>query len=130
MFVTKEKIKERTGYDVDGTTLALAQMMIEAWVGKIEEDVTDAGDMALLERATTFQAVYIVDSPDDVLQQMSVKNISQGDSQFVMDTEVAAPFMSRWAVMTCRKLSWVGTRTIHTGPIFDSTPSVGRWDRY
>lgn len=124
MFVTKERIKQTTGYEVDGTTLALAQMMIEAWVGKPEESVNDSGDRSILAKAVTFQAVYILGSNSDVLQQMAVKSISQGEAQYVVDTEKFSPYMSPWAVMTCKNLTWMGTRSVHTGPIWDKTAQV------
>lgn len=122
MFTTKESIKETTGYDVDGTTLALAQMMIEAWIGRSEESVTDSGDREILSRAVTFQAVYILGSNSDVLQQMALKTVNQGESQYVMDTALFSPYMSPWAIMTCKNLTWMGTRAVHTGPIFDRVP--------
>lgn len=127
MFITKEQIKERTGYDIDGTTLALAQMMVEAWIGRAEEEVSEASDMAALGRATAFQAIYIDDSRETIEQAGIVTTTANG-STITFDVENMAPHMSPWAVRTCKGLSWYKARCVHTGPIFDRLPAGSRWE--
>lgn len=128
MYTTKEAITERTGYEMDQQGLALAQMMIEAWTGKSEEEVTDATDRARLADAVTFQAVYIKGVAPDVLQQMALTSLTQGESTYRFDPHMFSPYMSPWAIMACQKLSWMGTRTVHTGPVFDKRGAVSRWE--
>lgn len=129
MFISKEEILAHTGIEVTGETLGLAHMMIETWVGRQEADVVEANDLALLGRATMFQAVYIEGSLDVVLEQAAVKSITLSESTTAFDLEMFAPYMSPWAVMACRKLSWTGTRTVHTGPVFDKPNYVAAWER-
>lgn len=119
MFTTVERVYEMTGYQVTEFNLALAQTMIEAYVGKVEADVVDASDFAILGRATAFQAVYIKENPDDVLEQAPVKSLGQNESVTVFDVEKWSPFLSVWVIMACNGLSWRRSRSIKTGPVLD-----------
>lgn len=117
MFVSKEEIATRTGITVSQQTLQLAQLMIEAWVGKDEAEVNDAGDFAILGKAVLFQAVYLSDeNATDMLQQAAVKNMTMGETTTAFDTDLFAPYMSPWAIKTCKRLSFVGSRSVATGP--------------
>lgn len=129
MFITKESIKDQTGVEVDQATLATAHAMIEAFIGKSDADVMDAGDRAILGRATMFQAVYINGQPLEVLEQVAVKKMTVGSTNTDFDIAMNAPYMSPWAVMTCKRLSWRGTRSVHTGPVFDAKPYRNDWSR-
>lgn len=129
MFTTREAILEKTGVDVDNQTLATAQMMVEAYIGKVEQDITDAGDTALLGRAVTFQAIYINGQVMDILELVAQKSTSIGETTSTFQTELMAPFMSPWAAITCRRLTWMGTRSVHTGPVFDRTRYQRVWER-
>lgn len=131
MFITKEEVVSRAGRTVEGSTLALAQTMIETWIGKDEAEVSDGGDRAVLAKATMFQAIYLNENPDTVLEQAGVVQLSQNESVITFNTELFAPFMSPWAVMACKKLSWMGTRSVHTAPINRRVPADvrDRWVR-
>lgn len=128
MFTTKEEIKQRTGVDVDQQNIQIAQLMIEAWIGRSESEVTDAEDLDALGRALTFQAVYIGNQSLDILEQVAIKRLAMGDSVTEFDTERFGPYMSPWAVMACKRLSWMSTRTVHTGPIFDRRSTLYQWE--
>lgn len=117
MFTTKEAVLERTGVTVDQATLSTAQLMIESYIGKNESDVTDAGDSALLGKAVIFQAVYINGQHMDIMEQVALKSTTVGETVISMNTDMLAPFLSPWAVMLCRNLTWMGTRSVHTGPV-------------
>lgn len=131
MFISKEEIKAATGKDISATTLSIAQLMIEAWVGRDESEVEDAGDAAILGKAVLFQAVYINSSEDDILEQAAVKQMISGDATVTFDERMFAPYMSPWAIKTVEKLSWKGTRSIHTGAVLQGRRGswVDRWVR-
>jgi len=121
MFVSREEIEERTGIAVSGQTLKLAQLMIEAWVGREEAEVNNASDFATLGRAVTFQAVYLSDeNATEMLQQAAVKSMTYGETTTTFDSAMFAPYMSPWAIRTCKRLSWSGSKSINTGAVFDT----------
>ena len=129
MFVSREEIAERTGITVEPQTLQLAQLMIEAWVGKDEAEVSDAGDFAILGKAVLFQAVYLSDdNATDMLQQAAVKSMTVGESTTAFDADLFSPYMSPWAIKTCKRLSFVGSRSVRTGPWSDGLRAVYRWE--
>lgn len=129
MFISREQILNDTGYEIEQETLALAQVMIETFVGKSEAEVDDPSDLAILGRATMFQAIYVSENGDVALVEAAVKSKRVGESSLTLDTELFSPYMSFWALMACKRLSWMGTRTIHTGPIFDRAPRIDTWER-
>lgn len=129
MFTTKEAVQEITGIEVTPDVLSLAHIMVEAWVGRMEGDVTEGRDVALLGRATAFQAVYIRDSLDVILEQAAVKSITLSESTTAFDLDMFAPYMSPWAILSCKGLSWMSTRSVHTGPVFDQTRYQREWER-
>lgn len=130
MFITKEAIAEMTGVTVDQPTLATANMMIEAYIGKSESEIYDAGDRSVLGRATAFQAAYINGQSLDILEQVAIKKQTVGATNTDFDTNMMAPYMSPWAVMSCKGLSWMKTKSVHTGPIFDYAAPMDTWRRY
>lgn len=115
MFVSKEDILENTGYAIPQQTLLTAQLIIETYVGKDEVEVEDAEDLAVLGRATTFQAIYMLTNPHVALEQAALVRDSQGDSSVEFDSDKLSPFLSPWAWKSCQKLSWFGTRSVHVG---------------
>lgn len=127
MFITKEAIKDQTGYEIDNVGLNLAQWMVEAWVGKRESEVEDAGDLETLGRAVAFQAIYAKDNVGDMLEQAAVKQVAIGETVSQFDTALFAPYMSPFAVLICKRLSWVGSRSVRTGPIFAGTHRAPTW---
>lgn len=128
MFISKEQIAARSGYDIDQETLSLAHLMIETWVGRTEPEIEDGSDLAILANATMFQAIYISENGDVALVEAAVKSKTVGESTSVLDTEKFSPYLSVWAWKACQRLSWMGTRTIHTGPVFDRAPRLQRWE--
>lgn len=116
MFITKEQINDVLGVQIDAVTLSTAQMMVEAFIGKSENDVSDASDRAILGRATAFQAIYIKDQRIDVLEQVGVTQMDVGATTYRFNEKKFAPYMSMWAVEACKNLSWYGTRSVKTGP--------------
>lgn len=128
MFTTKEAVQETTGIELGPETLPIAQMMLEAWIGKSDADITDGADRATLGRALTFQAIYINTMSLDMLQQAAAKSTTLGESRTVWDTDMFAPYMSPWAIMTCKRLSWMSTRSVHTGPVFDKPQARLDWE--
>ena len=116
MFITKEEITVRSGVTVTQETLMLAHTMIETWVGKDEAEVTNGADKAILAKATMFQAIYLGDNPETVLLQAGMEKLSQNESNVTFDKDMFSPFMSPWSVVACKKLSWLGSRNIKTGP--------------
>lgn len=128
MFTTKEKILEVTGVEIEPETLPIAQMMIEAWVGKSDADVIDGTDRETLGKAVTFQALYIDGMHLDMLNQAAAKASTMGESRTEWVIEMFAPYMSPWVVMTCKRLSWMSTRSVHTGPVFDKPQPRLDWE--
>lgn len=131
MFISKEEIKSATGKDIDSQTLAIAQTIIEAFVGKSESEVEDAGDAGILGRAVLFQAVYLGDDAALILEQAAVKSIVANESTTEFDLNMWAPYLSPFAVMSCQKLSWYGTRSVYTGKMIQRGRGswVDRWVR-
>lgn len=126
MFTTREAVLDITGIEVTQATLATAQMMVEAFIGRTEQDVTDASDIAILGKAVTFQAVYIKDSPE-TWEQAGISSVASNGSTISFDTDKMAPHMSPWAVAACRNLTWRGTYSVHTGPIHDRRLRTMGW---
>ena len=129
MFITREEINIRTGLPVTQETLVLAQAMIEAYIGRDETEITNSSDKATLAKATMFQSIYIRTNTDIVLEQASVTSLSQNETVVKFNPDMFAPFMSPWAVLACRRLSWVGTRSVTTGAIFGNKPYALSWER-
>lgn len=129
MFTTKEAIKETTGVDIAPETLPIAQMMIEAWIGKGDSEVTEGSDRAILARALTFQSLYIDGMHLDMVTQAAAKRTTLGESTTEWVVDLFAPYMSPWAVITCKRLSWMSTRSVHTGPVLDRTRYQREWER-
>lgn len=127
MFTTVEQVAEFTGKAVDAPTVWRAQTMIELFVGRSEAEIDNANDELLLGRAVAFQAAYMVDNPEVAFDQIAVKSVGMGDYVVTMNTEWFAPFLSPWAVLACRSLSWTGTRSVHTGPVFDTPRAEPTW---
>lgn len=121
MFITEREIQTQTGVVVTRQTVNLAQMMIETYVGKVEEDISDGGDKALMAQAVMFQAIYMEEKPLDVLTKAAVLSNTQGENSSKFDTELFSPFMSPWAIKGLSRLSWNKTRSIHTGKVLQGS---------
>jgi hypothetical protein len=115
MFITEDQILSQTGAVVTLRSVQMSQTMVETYCGRVEAEIDDPNDRALLAQATMFQAIYIEDKPISVMTQAALKSENQGLSNAVFDTAMFSPFMSPWAVKACSRLSWVGSRSIKTG---------------
>lgn len=128
MLITATEIKNRTGYEIPSTVVSVAQMMIESYVGRVEEDVSEPNDIAIMGNAVAFQAIYIAENVEDSFMQSHIKSLTQGEVTTAFVWEKFAPFMSPWASKSCEKLSWMRSRSINTGPVF-SRPAVVGWEQ-
>lgn len=128
MFITREEITARSGKTVTQANLLLAHTMIETWVGKDEAEITNGADKAILAKATMFQAIYLGENPDTVLLQAGMERLSQNESVINFDKNLFSPYMSPWAVVATKKLSWLGSRSVRTAPI--TGRSVLDWKKW
>lgn len=129
MFTTIEQVKELTSYDVTVDTIVMAQAIIESWVGRLETDVTTPRDVALLARATAYQAAYILDNLDTVFQQVDVSSIGQFWQVITFrGDDSASPYIAPLAVRACRGLSWKKIRSVQTGSVLGAGgPYLDEW---
>jgi len=129
MYISREEVKTITGYDVDAGLLGRAQSIIESFTGRLEAEIDDARDLALLGKATAYQAAYMKEDSAKIFEQMSVSQIGQFGQlvSFRYDDNVS-PFVAPLSVMACRNLSWRRSRSIRTGSWFGVVPmAVERW---
>lgn len=118
MLTTVEYTTRVTGRTVSLELLYRAQAVIEMYIGRIEEDVVAPEDLALLQRAVSFQAVYMLNNEDIVYEQMSALQVLQANMQVTFrNDDTASPWIAPMAIMACRNLSWKRSRSVHTGPI-------------
>lgn len=122
MFTTIEQTKEYTGKDVTQETIIMAQSIIEAYIGRIEVNVSDPNDRDLLGKAVAYQSAYMHGDEAKVFEQMGAMQIMQFGQMLTFDTKGAAPFIAPLAVLTCRGLSWHRIRSIKTGKILSNGP--------
>jgi phage gp29-like protein len=125
MFTTINLTKTLTGRDVDLALLNRAQSIIETYVGKIEAEIDDANDLALLAKATTYQAVYMQENESIVFEQVALRTAGQGES-IVSFTNENSPFIAPLALMACKNLSFKRSRSVYSGKIFQNEP-LTKW---
>lgn len=128
MFISREQVQSITGYEVDTALLSQAQSIIEVYVGKIEAEVDDAGDLALLGKATAYQAAYMKDNGPRVFEQAAVSQIGQFGQLVAFKNDGASPFVAPLAVMSCKNLTWRRSRSIRTGSWFGNEAVGSRWE--
>jgi hypothetical protein len=125
MFVTINEIKTITGKTVKADLLQRSQYVIEAYVGKFEDEVTDEKDLEILKRAVAYQAAYMINNEDVVYEQMSVSTTMQNDASTTFKPgDTTSPFIAPMAVMVCNKLTFVRSRSIYTGRATQSVDSA------
>lgn len=132
MFTTVEEVDTLTGYTVENATIHMAQSIVEAYIGKVEVEVSDANDLALLAKATAYQAAYMVNDAARVFEQISAQQIMQfGQMMTFRADQPESPFVAPLAIMACRKLSWKRLRSVKTGSIFTNYRTGGgsEWSR-
>lgn len=116
MFVTAERVHQLTRFEVDLADIHIAQGVIETYIGRNEATVTDADDLAALERATAYQAAYMKNDDNNVFEQASVLSLTQDNASVdYRANDWTSPFVAPLAVMALRHLSWKKSRSIHTG---------------
>lgn len=127
MFATTTEVKTITGKTVNAGLIERAQYVIEAYVGKLEADVTDSRDEELLKRATAYQAAYMLNNEDIVFEQMAVSTTMQNEASTTFKPgDTVSPFIAPMAVMVCSKLSFMKARSIYTGKMSQST-TTSNW---
>lgn len=127
MFVNENQVKTITGKIVKTPLIERAQYAIEAFVGKFESEISDVTDLEILKRATAYQSAYMLNNEDIVFEQMAVSTTSQNDASTTFKQgDNISPFIAPMAVMICNKLSFMKTRTVHTGP-FKASSDVASW---
>lgn len=127
MFTSVEQTKALTGYDVTLDLVNQAQSVLETFLGKVEAEIDDAYDLAILGRATAYQAAYMKNNADRVYEQIAIRSVAQSDGGAVMDLDMHAPFLAPMAAFAMRSLSWKRSRSITTGPIFEGSSPLG-WE--
>lgn len=129
MYTTIENTRKYTGYEVTQETLLRAQGIIEAYTGRLESDVSNVRDTALLGKATAYQAAYMRDNYEQVFEQVALSQTGQSGTLMTFKAgDDAAPFIAPLAVLACKKLSWFRSRSVKTGRSSSSGRS-GYYDR-
>ena len=131
MFITQERANTITGgtFGLTIGDVALAQTMIEMYIGRVEANIDDADDVELCARATAFQAVYMKGDQNDVLQMARMDSITQDSSSIQFTSDQASPFIAQFAVFALRNLSWKKSRSISTAPTQLRQPVTREWKR-
>lgn len=125
MFTNINEVKTITNKNVKADLIARAQYVIEAYVGKLESEVTNTKDIEILKRAVAYQSAYMLNNEDIVFEQMAVSTTMQNDASTTFKSgDMASPFVAPMAVMICNKLSFMKSRSIVTGKIFQPTTTV------
>jgi hypothetical protein len=127
MFTTVENVKEMTGYDVDAPSIMRAQVILESVTGKVEAEVSDANDLAIMGRATAFQVAYMANNYDKVYEQVAFTYKGQSDAAISLDANLMSPFIAPLAVFAMRRLSWVHSRSVKVGSLYGKTAQVA-WE--
>lgn len=118
MFTTAEEVMEKTPYtDVTVDQVRHAQLIVESFVGRSENEIEDSRDKGILARATIFQTIYMRDQPDISFNQIKFGSVSRGDTAESFRDDYS-PFVAPMAAMVCRNLSWLNTRSIQMGKTF------------
>ena len=129
MFCTTRDVKKFTNYDVTGEQLGVAQGILEIYIGRLEIEIVDMRDKALLGRALAYQAAYMKNDTEKIFEQVALSQVGAGDS---VSTFKAGDFTSPWiaplTVLTCDKLSWFKSRSIKTGRVFQRKAYIP-WER-
>lgn len=127
MFTTPEKVTELTGYTVNEDMLSQAQGIMEIIVGRVEEDIFNANDLAIMGRATAYQAAYMTKNYETVYEQVAVTMMGQTDGTISLDVSMLSPYVAPLALLATRNLSWRKGRSVRTGAIHGAAPLVDEW---
>lgn len=128
MFCTITDVKNYTGYDVIGSTIAQAQALIETYVGRAEVDVDNPRDNELLAKATAYQAAYMRDNFDRTFQQVAVSQLIQNNNVITFKAgDETSPWLAPLAKLACKGLSWRKSRAVQLGKALPPRRSVSWW---
>jgi hypothetical protein len=118
MFTTTNEVKTITGKIVSNQLVERAQYIIEAYIGKFENEVVDTKDLKILKRAVAYQCAYMENNEDLVYEQMAVSTTLQNDASTTFKSgDSVSPFIAPMAVIVCKKLTFLRSRSIKTGKI-------------
>jgi hypothetical protein len=140
-WTTTAVVSTRTGKAVTTAQLAMAQGVLEAYLGIDETDSAawlKARDLRTLARATEYQAAYVAEHPD-LFTNMDVVAISQPDLQVTFRQGGAStppPWLAPMAAMALRHFSKAGPRSVQleseltdpSGADDDDGTGPGAWD--
>jgi len=118
MFSTINSVMEYTGTDVSLALIKRAQSIVEIYIGRDEIDVLDPGDLMLLDKITSYQAVYMLDNEDVVFKQIALSSQNFGNNTQNYDIAMSSPFMAPLAVLASKGLTFKRGRSIRTGKTF------------
>lgn len=128
MFVSFEEVTAMTGQDIDIDNIAAAQSLIETYVGRVEADIENPRDLALLAKATAYQAVFMENQSKMVFEQVSMKSITVGGTSYNFpDNATDTLWLAPIAKVACSKLSWLRSRTVKTGKATVPGPRLLDW---
>lgn len=129
MFTTIEEVQKRTGRTVNADQVFKAQFIIEMYIGRTENDVTNIRDKEMLGRATIAQAVYMGDNYDQTYEQVAAAMISaNGQTTTYRSGDMASPFVAPLAIMACQNLSWKRSHSVTVGKTL-GRPRLVDWAR-
>lgn len=124
-FATTTNVKDITGKIVNAQLLGRAQYVIEAYVGKFDAEVTDTRDREILKRAVSYQSAYMLENEDLVYEQMSVSTTGQNDAYTTFrQNDDASPWIAPLAVMICKRLSFMKSRSVKTGKMSQVSENI------
>lgn len=128
MFITVEDTKKLTAYDVSLDDLYRAQAILETYIGMVEEDIDNPNDLAIMGKATAYQAAYMKNNYERIYEQMAVRSIAQSDGGLAPDRDLAAPFIAPLAFFAMRSLSWKRSRSVKTGSMWSHVFHKDGWE--
>lgn len=128
MFTTVEQVKALTDYDVTLAQIGIAQGILESYLGKVEVEIESAYDLAIMGRATAYQAAYMANGTEKMFEQAAIKSVAQADGGVVLDTNRHAPWIAPLAHIAMSALTWKRSRSVTTGPVFNTTGAVANWE--
>jgi len=111
MFSTINSVKEYTGYDVTLDLVKRAQGIVEIFIGKDEIEIENPADLLLLDKMTSYQAVYMLENEDLIYKQAALMSQGQTDAIVSFDRAMMAPFMAPLAVIAAGGLSFNKSRS-------------------
>lgn len=129
MLATQNDVLELTGKSVNASLISRAQSIVEIYVGRLESEVSLEKDLEYLKRAVAYQSVYMQDNEDLVFEQIAASTISQNDAATTFKSgDDVSPWIAPLVVLTCKRLSFMKSRTVKTGMIWNR-PFVLDWRR-